>query len=133
MSDETAERVARAMHDAYEKAAVAFGWATQESCRVSFDDLPEANRMTMLASARAAIEAMASTDNVRKLELVTVGDGAWLDPDQLLEAAKGRNFGRLAIIAENPDGTIWVSGSAGTGDTVVLLELAKHQIIHGAP
>lgn len=59
MSDDDSliEAMARAMHDAYEKAAVEHGWATQESCRVTFDQLPAANRLAMFASARAALAA----------------------------------------------------------------------------
>lgn len=68
---------------------------------------------------------------VTKLELVEVGEGFRFDPDELLDAAKGQNFTRLAILAQNPDGTLWVSGSANAGETVILIELAKHQIIHG--
>lgn len=70
---------------------------------------------------------------VTKLELVEVGEGFRFDPDDLLEAAKGQKFTRLAILAENEDGTLWVSGTANAGETVILIELAKHQIIHGGP
>jgi hypothetical protein len=69
---------------------------------------------------------------VTKLEVVSVGDGFRFDPDDLLEAAKGQGFTKLAIIGENPDGTLWVSGSANAGETIILIELAKHQIIHGS-
>lgn len=69
---------------------------------------------------------------VTKLELVEVGEGFRFDPDELLEAAKGQNFARLAILAEREDGTLWVSGTANAGETIILIELAKHQIIHGA-
>lgn len=71
------------------------------------------------------------SDNVTKLELVEVGEGYRFDPDFLLEAAKGQNFTRLTILGQNPDGTLWVSGSANAGETLILIELAKHQIIHG--
>lgn len=69
--------------------------------------------------------------SVVKLELVEVGEGFRFDPDHLLEAAKGQGFTRLAILAENPDGSLWVSGTANAGETIILIELAKHQIIHG--
>ncbi len=71
--------------------------------------------------------------SVVKLELVEVGEGFRFDPDELLEAAKGQAFTRLAILAQKPDGTLWVSGSANAGETIILIELAKHQIIHGRP
>jgi hypothetical protein len=73
------------------------------------------------------------TADVVKLEPVTVGEDFRFDPDQLLEAAKGQGFTRLAIIGENPDGTLWVSGTANAGETIILIELAKHQVIHGKP
>lgn len=71
------------------------------------------------------------TDNVSKLKLVTVGEGFHFNPDDLLEAAKGQGFDKLAILAQRPDGSLWVSGSDGAGETIILIELAKHQIIHG--
>lgn len=71
--------------------------------------------------------------SVVKLELIEVGEGFRFDPDAILEAAKGQGFTKLAIVAENPDGTIWASGSANAGETLILLELAKHRIIHGEP
>jgi hypothetical protein len=69
--------------------------------------------------------------SVVKLELVEVGEGFRYDPDELLEAAKGQAFQKLAIVAQKPDGTIWITGSANAGETLILLELAKHRIIHG--
>jgi hypothetical protein len=42
--------IARAFHDAYEEAAAARGWATQERSRVPFDQLPPENRETMLVT-----------------------------------------------------------------------------------
>jgi hypothetical protein len=47
--------LARTFHDAYEAAAAHHGWSTQESCRVEFDDLPIANRATMLAAVDAVL------------------------------------------------------------------------------
>lgn len=71
------------------------------------------------------------TDNVHKLELVEVGEDFRFDADDILEAAKGKDFARVSVIGELPDGSIWVSGSANAGETLVLMELAKHQIIFG--
>lgn len=51
----TAEELARFMHDKYEEVAREKGWATQEKCRVSFDQLPQANRETMIAVADAVL------------------------------------------------------------------------------
>ena len=68
---------------------------------------------------------------VTKLELVEVGEGFRFDPDDLLEKAKGNAFTECAIIGAMPDGTIWISGSANAGETLILIELAKHKIVHG--
>lgn len=68
---------------------------------------------------------------VHKLVPVEVGEGFRFDHDELLDAAKGRDFGRLAIIGDLPDGTIWISGSANAGETLILLEKAKRMIVFG--
>lgn len=67
------------------------------------------------------------------LELVPeyVGENHRFDPDVILEEAKGNGFVRLAVLAERPDGTIWVSGSANAGETLILMELAKRRIVFG--
>lgn len=70
-------------------------------------------------------------DNVTKLELVEVGEGYRFDPDALLEAAKGQGFERLTILGVKEDGELWVSGTANAGETLILIELAKHRIVHG--
>lgn len=71
------------------------------------------------------------TAEVTKLVLVTVGENFRHEADDLLERAKGNDFVKVAILAERPDGTIWVSGSSNAGETLILIELAKHQIVHG--
>ena len=69
--------------------------------------------------------------NVVKLELVTVGEDFRFDPDYILEAAKGQDFTRVSVIGEYPDGSLWISGSANAGETLILIERAKHQVIFG--
>lgn len=61
------------------------------------------------------------TDKVVKFEPSVVGAGHRFDPDAILEAAKGQEFVTLAILAELPDGTIWTSGNANAGETLVLM------------
>lgn len=46
---EEAERLAKWFHNQYEDEAIRNGWATQKDCKVPFDELPEANRKTMIA------------------------------------------------------------------------------------
>jgi hypothetical protein len=71
------------------------------------------------------------SDNVVELKLVEVGEDFRFDPDLILEEAKGHDFVSVAILAERPDGTFWVSGSANAGETLVLMERAKRQIVFG--
>ncbi|RVK26281.1 hypothetical protein [Sinorhizobium meliloti] len=68
---------------------------------------------------------------VRKLELVEVGEGFRFEADEVLEAAKGNGFTVLAIVGELPDGSSWISGTANAGETMILLERAKHHLIFG--
>lgn len=68
---------------------------------------------------------------VVKFDPVVVGEGYRFDADELLEAAKGKGFDKLAILGQFPDGKIWASGTANAGETVILIEIAKHKIIHG--
>ena len=51
-----AEELATFIHLEYEKFAQKTGWETNEDCRVSFDDLPEANKKTMILVAESILE-----------------------------------------------------------------------------
>ncbi len=62
---------------------------------------------------------------VVKLRPVEVGENYRFDPDAILEAAKGQGFTTLAIIGQLEDGSIWISGSANAGETLILMEKAK--------
>ena len=48
-------KLARFMHDEYEKIAKEKGWQTQKQCRVIFEDLPEKNKVTMLELVSRAL------------------------------------------------------------------------------
>ena len=67
--------------------------------------------------------------NVHTLQPVSVGERFRFDPDETLEAAKGQAFATVAVIGHYEDGTIWVSSSANSGETYILLDLAKAEII----
>lgn len=69
--------------------------------------------------------------NVEKFHPVEVGESYRFNPDELLEAAKGQGFTNLVILAEQTDGELWVSGMANAGESLILLERAKHQIVFG--
>lgn len=68
---------------------------------------------------------------VIKFRPVEIGNDYRFDPDQTLDAAKGQGFTIIAIVGQLEDGSFWVSGSANAGETLVLLERAKHQIVFG--
>lgn len=69
--------------------------------------------------------------NVVELQLVSFSEDLRLDADKILEAAKGQSFGRLAIIGDLPDGTTYIAGTANAGETLILMEQAKHVICFG--
>ena len=62
-------------------------------------------------SLAAAIFGLTEKAIRRKIE-----DGKWLE---------NREFRR------SPDGEIWISGSANAGETLILMERAKRQIVFG--
>lgn len=52
MSDRSgAELLAREFHEAYEALAPSFGWETQAASRTTWEQVPESNRSTMIATA----------------------------------------------------------------------------------
>lgn len=69
--------------------------------------------------------------NVVKFDPVVVGEGFRFDADEILDAAKGQSFTTVAVLGELEDGRLWVSGSANAGETLVLMEKAKRQIVFG--
>jgi hypothetical protein len=49
MADESAERVAREFHEAYERLAPDHGYETREASAKPWEDVPEQNRGLMVA------------------------------------------------------------------------------------
>lgn len=47
----TKEELAKWLHDNYEAVAKEKDWNTQQSCKVEFDTLPDANKRTMIEIA----------------------------------------------------------------------------------
>ena len=54
----TPEKLASLFHEYYEEEAAKYGWKTQEETRVLFDSLPEANKLTMIATCRRIMEVL---------------------------------------------------------------------------
>lgn len=68
---------------------------------------------------------------VVNLRPAVVGDGYRFDPDTILEEAKDNGFVTLAVLGEDADGKLWISGNANAGETLVLMEKAKRLIVFG--
>ena len=64
------EEFAKELHNYYEERAEVNNWETQKSCKVEFEDLPEANKQTMidLASYILSIESFKITTQQQKIE-----------------------------------------------------------------
>jgi hypothetical protein len=71
------------------------------------------------------------TAEIVQLNPETVGDEYRFDPDQVLEDAKGQGFVTLMVLAQNEAGDIWITGNANVGETLVLMERAKHHLVFG--
>lgn len=69
------------------------------------------------------------TAKIVKLEPVEIGSNYRFDPDEILDGAKGQEFTNLVILGQLPDGTIWVTGNSNAGEILVMMEMAKHQIL----
>ncbi|MFZ4165283.1 hypothetical protein [Brevundimonas sp. NPDC058933] len=72
--------------------------------------------------------------NVEYLTLVDPGEHFRMDPDVVLEGAKGRKYKRLLIIGEleepDEDGEdLFLSGNANIGESLILIELFKRTVI----
>jgi len=69
---------------------------------------------------------------VVKFDPIVVGEGFRFDPDEMLEGIKGRGYATVCVLAEKEDGELEVFGNANAGETLILIERAKHQIVFGA-
>ena len=54
--DPKSYKLAVFIHDRYEHYAAIHGWKTNETCRVPFDNLPIANKKTMIDTAKELIK-----------------------------------------------------------------------------
>jgi hypothetical protein len=66
---------------------------------------------------------------VVKLEPVEIGSNYRFDPDEILEGDKGQEFTNLVILGQLSDGTVWVTGNSNAGEILVMMEMAKHQLL----
>ena len=61
----------------------------------------------------------------------SIGANFRFDSDEILELAKGLNFITFALVGQLEDGSIWTSGNANAGETLILMERAKHHLVFG--
>lgn len=72
-----------------------------------------------------------SKENVVAFTPVVVGEGYRFDADEILDAAKGYEFERVVILGRLENGELYVAGSANAGESLILIEQAKHHIVFG--
>ena len=70
-------------------------------------------------------------DNVIGFRPEIVGEGARLNPDEMLENTKGKGLKKLCIIGETEDGELYIAGSDNLGETLVLMLRFQHQLVTG--
>lgn len=56
----SAEELARAFHEAYERLAPQFGYETRPESAVSWENVPESNRSLMIAVAGEVLDRIAA-------------------------------------------------------------------------
>lgn len=71
------------------------------------------------------------TAKVVVFRTASIGESFRFDADEILDGAKGQSFATFAIIGQLEDGTMWTSGNANVGETLVLMERAKHHLVFG--
>jgi hypothetical protein len=57
----TAEQLARAFHETYERLAPAFGYETRRESAVPWQELPEKNKQLMIAVCRELLDRILAT------------------------------------------------------------------------
>lgn len=68
-------------------------------------------------------------DGVTRMRPALVGDGFVMDPDQVLEANKGRFF-RVVLVGETEDGDIKVAGTHSAPESLMLLAWATAFLVN---
>lgn len=57
------------IHQEYEKFSKKYGWETNETCKVEFDDLPEANRETMMSVSDSILRKFQHSSGFEKKQV----------------------------------------------------------------
>jgi hypothetical protein len=111
-----AEEIARAFHEEYEAAAGQHGWETQDVTRTSFDDLPEENRRTMVATVqsllgRGVISVQRSTQEWRSRRREIEAECGRSLATELLADNESLRAG-ISVTVEQARAALWVVGNS---------------------
>lgn len=74
---------------------------------------------------------MTDTTNIYTFRPTLVGDDYRIDPEQVIEGAKGCGYTDVLVIGRLDTGEIVASSSAGRGEALLLMEKAKRIIVFG--
>ena len=69
--------------------------------------------------------------NVHKLQVVEAGTNYRIEANQVLNAAKAHDFERMVVIGRLENGDLYVAGTANAGESLILIEQAKHLVVFG--
>jgi hypothetical protein len=71
------------------------------------------------------------TDNIVRLQVHEAGDHYRIEAEKVLKGALEHGFERMVILGRTEDGVLYVAGTANAGESLVLIEQAKHFIVFG--
>jgi hypothetical protein len=80
------------LHDAYERHALTNGWETQAASRKHWEDVPEANRNTMLAMVEEVLPSILEEAFEAGYELAMYHDGRTALPEPDFKEWYGKNY-----------------------------------------
>lgn len=113
------QAIAREFHRVYERMARALGWETQESTRVEFDELPEANRDLMLSVVGTLL----------KTDVIDPGKRLW---DRHVITPETQTMPCCRVVIDQEPSPVQMSGYAFIPDTLRCDCGAVWRIVEGA-
>jgi hypothetical protein len=69
--------------------------------------------------------------NVVNLELIEAGEHYRVEAEKVLVAAGAVDFERMVVIGRTSDGGLYVAGTANAGESMILIEQARHYLAFG--
>lgn len=71
------------------------------------------------------------SENVVKLQVHEVGENYRFQAIEVLDGARDQKFERMVVIGRTEEGELYVAGTANAGESLILIEHAKHFIAFG--